>query len=146
MTTEIERIACFVDGFNLYHAVHDLGDPPLKWLDIRALCGRYAAQEHQHIVAVHYFSAYATWLPDAYRRHRAFVRALVETGVKPVMGVFKDKTRTCRKCRCSFPVHEEKQTDVNIEAFTCSRGPLPTSTTTLSYYPTTRISRPWSTW
>jgi hypothetical protein len=32
-----ERVICFVDGFNLYHALHSIGKPHLKWLDLRKL-------------------------------------------------------------------------------------------------------------
>ena len=28
------RVAAYIDGFNLYHAIDQLGDPLLKWADI----------------------------------------------------------------------------------------------------------------
>ena len=31
------KVGFYVDGFNLYHAIDDLGQPHLKWLDLRAL-------------------------------------------------------------------------------------------------------------
>jgi hypothetical protein len=31
------RVACYIDGFNLYHAIDDLDKPHLKWLDVCAL-------------------------------------------------------------------------------------------------------------
>ena len=110
----IDRVACFVDWFNLYHALDELGAPELKWLDLRALLGRYAAQPNQKIVAVYYFSAFATWRPARYARHREYVKALQASGVTPVMGVFKSKRDMCRTCKATFVRHEEKETDVNI--------------------------------
>ena len=32
-----DRAAFYVDGFNLYHPINDLGKPYLKWLDLWAL-------------------------------------------------------------------------------------------------------------
>jgi hypothetical protein len=31
------RVACYLDGFNLYHAIDDLQKPHLKWVDLEAL-------------------------------------------------------------------------------------------------------------
>ena len=73
------RVACYVDGFNLYHAVNDLNRPHLKWLDIRALAQSICRP--RDLAKTAYFSAYATWLPDKYARHREYVAALKETGV-----------------------------------------------------------------
>ena len=28
------RIIAYIDGFNLYHAIHDLGRPALKWIGL----------------------------------------------------------------------------------------------------------------
>jgi len=64
---------------------------------------------------VKYFSAYATWRPDALRRHQAYIKALEAQGVEAIMGRFKQKTLRCRAtCREEFQTHEEKETDVNI--------------------------------
>jgi hypothetical protein len=68
------RVSCYVDGFNLYHAVDDLQKPHLKWLDLRALAASLCRKDEQ-LVKVAYFSAYATWLPASYARHREYVAA-----------------------------------------------------------------------
>jgi len=54
-----ERVACFVDGFNLYHAIVRLGAPHLKWLDLSALMRRFIHPGSQEIDGIHYFSASA---------------------------------------------------------------------------------------
>ncbi|MBL8720107.1 MAG: NYN domain-containing protein [Myxococcales bacterium] len=110
--TTPRRVTAFVDGFNLYHAVDGLGADHLKWLDLVRLLTIFAGPTDQ--LSVKYFSAYATWKPDAYRRHRAYVQALERCGVDAIMGQFKQKDRRCRKCGDTWLAHEEKETDVNI--------------------------------
>lgn len=110
----IIKAAAFVDGFNLYHSICDLGDDHLKWLDLRKLCLTFLPESQYDLVAVYYFSAYATWRAPAYRRHRAYVAALKGQGVRPIMGKFKEKQRRCRNCQTRWKSHEEKETDVNI--------------------------------
>jgi len=111
------RVSAFVDGFNLYHALDGTRRHYLKWLDLRRLCLEFAPPPGQLLGNVYYFSAFATWRPDAYARHRAFVAALTARGVRPVMGVFKAKERACRRCGSAWEDHEEKETDVNIALY-----------------------------
>ncbi len=111
------RVSCFVDGFNLYHAIHDLHENHLKWLNLWALVEMFTVKPYEKLTNVYYFSAFATWLPDAYRRHREYVEALTATGVTPVMAYFKEKDRECRACGAQWVAHEEKETDVNISLY-----------------------------
>jgi len=111
------RVSAFVDGFNLYHALDGTGKHHLKWVDLRALCLAFAPASDHRLGNVYYFSAYATWRPNAYARHRAFVSALETRGVETVMGLFKAKDRACRRCGCVWTDHEEKETDVNIALY-----------------------------
>lgn len=108
------RIECFIDGFNLYHAIANLKQPHLKWVDLRKLIEAFTDPSRHEIRAVYYFSAFATWRPDAHVRHQQYVEALKATGVTPVMGRFKEKDIFCKKCKKLFTAHEEKETDVNI--------------------------------
>lgn len=110
----MERVAAFIDGFNLYHAIADLRQPHLKWVDLWALPETFIKRRTQRLDDVYYFSAFATWLPEALQRHRAYVRALRTTGVNVILGAFKKKQRNCRNCGHSWVGHEEKETDVNI--------------------------------
>lgn len=108
-----QRTIVYIDGYNLYHAIDDLKDDSLKWVNLRALAeGMLRTGENLHQVI--YFSAYATHYPDAYKRHRAYVSALQEERVKVVMGQFKKKFPRCGACGARYPTHEEKETDVNI--------------------------------
>jgi uncharacterized LabA/DUF88 family protein len=108
------RVSAYIDGFNLYHALDATRRHHLKWLDLRALCLAFAPAPQQTLRTVYYFSAYATWRPDAYARHRAFIAALQARGVEAVIGLFKEKDRACRTCGSHWTDHEEKETDVNI--------------------------------
>ncbi len=113
----VDRVVCFIDGFNLYHAIARLKQPHLKWVDLWGLSRRYVRPASQRLEAVYYFSAYAHWLPDPKRRHEAFVLAQEAHGVTPVMGKFKCKDRWCPLCRRTSQGHEEKETDVNIALY-----------------------------
>lgn len=111
------RVSGFVDGFNLYHAIDSTGRHHLKWVDLRRLCEAFAPSPDYALSSIYYFSAYATWRPDAYIRHRAFVAALETAGVTPIMGMFKEKDRSCHTCGHAWKDHEEKETDVNIALY-----------------------------
>ncbi len=84
-----------------------------KWLNLAKLAKAFARPSDE-IVAVFYFTAYATWDPQKVMRHQNYVRALESKGVKPVLGEFKRKDRFCHHCKKEYASVEEKQTDVNI--------------------------------
>lgn len=107
------RVACYIDGFNLYHAVHNLQRPHLKWCNLWQLA-ESACRTRERLVAVNYFSAFATWRPAAYARHRLYVSALQSVGVTVTMAHFKEKPRQCNSCRRQWIDHEEKETDVRL--------------------------------
>ena len=93
----MRRVFVYVDGFNLYHAINDLRDDSLKWLCLRRL-SEGMISNREELRSVKYFSAYATWIPDAHARHRAYVAALQAEGVEFVPGQFKKKYLKCKVC------------------------------------------------
>lgn len=109
----MRRLALYVDGFNFYHAVNDLKRPHLKWVDLAALASLMAGPD-ETVVAVKYFSAYATWLSGPYARHRQYVAALEARGVEVTMAHFKERTLACRNCHNTWISREEKETDVHL--------------------------------
>ncbi len=111
------RVIFFIDGFNLYHAVKSLRANHLKWLDLKTLCQNFAPSPQFTTENIYYFSAHATWLPDAFSRHKVYLQALKSTGVVPVLGKFKEKDRGCKQCGSLWKAHEEKETDVNIALY-----------------------------
>jgi uncharacterized LabA/DUF88 family protein len=119
-----ERVAVYIDGFNLYHAIKDLDKPHLKWLNIRRLADLLIKQKTQKIEFVRYFSAYGnhysnTHLVHRLTRHRAYVKALKAKGVDVQIGNFakRDMHYSSGKgsyYRSKWRRYEEKQTDVGI--------------------------------
>lgn len=113
MTALMRKVIVYVDGFNLYHALDDLKDDSIKWLCLRRL-SESIIRGDEELKSVKYFSAYATWMPESYSRHRTYVSALQAEGVKCFLGQFKKKNCRCRICGAQYATHEEKETDVNI--------------------------------
>jgi uncharacterized LabA/DUF88 family protein len=124
------RVAVYIDGFNLYHAIDDLnyrfrgrqklGPKPahqhvhhLKWVNLWAL-SESLLRDYQELVAVNYYSAYATWRGAEFRRHQVYTAALEAAGVRVVMSVFKEQRRRCNQCGAQWTRHEEKESDVRI--------------------------------
>lgn len=52
-----ERVAVYIDGFNMYHALDDLKKPHYKWLNLNALAELLISRKSQRIVKVTYFTA-----------------------------------------------------------------------------------------
>ncbi|MDB6179674.1 NYN domain-containing protein [Paracoccus sp. Z330] len=109
----VRRVSVYIDGFNLYHALDDLGENHLKWLDLWAVSATLV-RKNEVVTAVKYFSAYATWMQPSYRRHQRYVAALQSRGVEFIEGRFKEKPMQCKSCGVRYNAHEEKETDVNI--------------------------------
>jgi len=109
----VTRVIAYIDGFNVYHAIDELGDPKLKWVDLWALSAALIGPG-ERLDGVKYFSAYATWLAAPYARHRSYVAALRHRGVAAIMGHFKKKPRQCRACGARWEAHEEKESDVHL--------------------------------
>ena len=79
-----QRVICFIDGFNLYHAIKRLNVPYLKWLNLWSLASVFVRPKSQQLVDVVYFSAYADWLPQSKKRHVQYVKALIASRVSTV--------------------------------------------------------------
>jgi uncharacterized LabA/DUF88 family protein len=114
------KICFFVDGFNLYHALNYFADGAdqdryrrYKWLDLFKLASLFVGRLDT-LEQVSLFTAFATWDPGKVARHKLFLRANENSGVKVVLGEFKKKQRRCGKCKQQYEGFEEKQTDVNI--------------------------------
>lgn len=109
-----KRVISFVDGFNLYHAIHYLKKNHLKWQNIISLSEAFIKSSQESLIDTYFFSAYAPWRESSFIRHKKYTQALEAIGVKCIMGNFKEKKRYCNECKHRFIAHEEKETDVNI--------------------------------
>lgn len=107
-------VIAYIDGFNLYHGLHDRYGRRYLWLDLGRLVQRLRPSDH--VVAVRYFTALVRDDPQALARQRTYLDALTahSGGVEVVLGRYQSKTISCRQCGSTWPSYEEKETDVNI--------------------------------
>jgi NYN domain len=107
----------YVDGFNLYHGMHEATGRRDLWLDLEGLLSHPAyvdANRGQTLVGVHYFTA-AVSGPGA--THQAiYLQALEAHSANLTIhrGRFQRKTVTCYTCGSQWPSHEEKESDVSL--------------------------------
>lgn len=111
----MKRVVCLIDGFNVYHAIHNNHPAHYKWCNYKALTECFLAPDEKLLRTI-YFSALAKWDVGKVARHSLLIKALEHVGVEPVLGIFKKKRLRCRKCLRSFTTHEEKESDVNLAA------------------------------
>jgi len=108
------RVAVFVDGFNLYHALNDVtAYHKYKWLNLEKF-SKCFIEPKDTIVDVFYFTAYAAWDPLKLARHKIYVSALRLVNVKIVFGAFRHVDQKCKICKKIYQTYREKRTDVNI--------------------------------
>lgn len=111
----MERVAAFIDGFNMYHSLMIHGCANLRWLNYWTLAEAFISPKKENLVNVFYFSAYVTYDRDKVERHKKYVRALEMQGCQAILGKFKRVTRKCRAdCKKEYMTFEEKETDINI--------------------------------
>jgi hypothetical protein len=85
----VGRAALYVDGFNLYHAIDDLHQNHLKWLNLWALGQLLIPSLSQTLVKVVYCTAIRTDDAKKMMRHRGYFRALEALGVTCLKGHFR---------------------------------------------------------
>lgn len=108
------RVSCFIDGFNLYHAIDDMNQEHLKWLDLSGLMHEFVKPDIHEIVDIFYYTAIAAHRPNSALKHREYIIALEHSGVNVVLGNFKKIPQRCHSCDDTWIRHEEKKTDVNL--------------------------------
>lgn len=115
-----KKVAVYVDGFNLYHALDNLSKPHFKWLDLKSLAEKFIDHQNEVIEKLYYFSAVATFMKaDVVQRHKTYIEALLTKGIEFVEGNFKKKDLCYKNQHLEFKwkKHEEKETDVNISIY-----------------------------
>ena len=117
MTASIQRVAAYVDGFNLYYGLRSKGWRRYYWLDLSKLVGKLL-RSGQQLVAIRYFTARV--LPvagdqDKPTRQGAYLEALATlSNLEIQYGYFLQKESSCHRCGAIRQTYEEKMTDVNI--------------------------------
>jgi len=108
-------LVVYVDGFNLYHGLHDAAGRRRLWLDLVALA--HSLRPRSNLVQVKYFTAPVLNEPAAASRQDTYIKALVAQNpgmITVVNGRYQSRDVRCRGCGRVRPVYEEKETDVNI--------------------------------
>jgi hypothetical protein len=109
------RVALYVDGFNLYHALEKLNQPHLKWLNLWALGERLLTRGQHRLVRVFYASAKKDDNPEKSERHQEYINALKSVNVEVCLGHFlAEAVIECRKCGHHWNDNREKETDINL--------------------------------
>ncbi|MEJ3405473.1 NYN domain-containing protein [Rathayibacter sp. YIM 133350] len=110
-----DRLIVYIDGFNLYHGMHDASGRSALWIDFVQLAK--LLRPRSRLVAVKYFTAPVLDDPGGLSRqahHQAALLAKYPTLFEVTQGRYQTKTVTCFKCNAPRQVREEKETDVNI--------------------------------
>ncbi|MDP1842714.1 MAG: NYN domain-containing protein [Sediminibacterium sp.] len=113
MSDKINRVAVYVDGFNLYFGMLEAGFSNCKWLNISKLV-KSTLTGIQQLVDIKYFTSRVTNNPNKQRRQTLYLEALETTGIKIVYGLYKSKDVECNNCGHIWQISNEKMTDVNI--------------------------------
>ncbi|QWW20036.1 NYN domain-containing protein [Schaalia sp. 19OD2882] len=110
-----ERLIAYIDGFNLYHGLHDQAHCKYLWLDVVELVRRM--RPAADLTKVYYFTSSVLDDPPAASRQAHHIDAMKRKHpdvLQVVQGRYQRKTRKCHNCELEYVTYEEKETDVNI--------------------------------
>jgi len=117
MTINNERVAVYVDGFNLYFGMKESGWRRYYWLNVESLATNLL-RPNQNLVKVKYFTSRVFSKnkdQSKQKRQNKYLEAL-ETlpNTELYFGHYLIKDVKCPSCSFIFQKPEEKMTDVNI--------------------------------
>ena len=98
------RGALYIDGFNLYHPIHETGLNYLKWACLWRLGEMLCRPEGLQLVKVVFCTAVPEHRPGSFERHLTFNNALTARGVDILRGHHVPANDT----------YSEKQSDINV--------------------------------
>jgi uncharacterized LabA/DUF88 family protein len=111
---KVERVAAYVDGFNLYFGLRSAGWKRFYWLNVQKLA-KNLLKAGQGLVFTKYFTSRVSYPADKERRQSTFLDALGTLDDFTMnYGHFQANPEWCRKCGNKTLVPNEKMTDVNI--------------------------------
>lgn len=109
------RAALYIDGFNLYHSIDDLGDANLKWLNLWHLGQYLSAERSLELQKAVYCSAYRISSYESKSRHKIYISALESVNVESIIGHYVVvPTPECENCGFFGEKPNEKQSDINV--------------------------------
>ncbi|WGK69439.1 NYN domain-containing protein [Candidatus Haliotispira prima] len=111
-----QKVAVYIDGFNLYYGIKSLNKARLKWLDVYLLAQNFM-KPNMHLTSVNYFTSRIKGTKkEAILRQQVYLAALKVHSPELFIeyGKFLSKDIKCPHCDCYSERFEEKRTDVNI--------------------------------
>ena len=105
---------CYVDGFNLYHAIDNLKRPGAQRRQSLGARGVTPAGSENVSPASSTSRPMRSGYPTNTAGTRYTFRALEAAGVTANMAHFKERDVTCRSCGHTWVSREEKETDVRL--------------------------------
>ena len=116
-TESMQRVAAYIDGFNLYYGLRSKGWKRYYWLDMPKLV-QLLLRPGQELVLCHYFTAHIASSNHGHQdqqRQKIWLEAVEHHGgVQMHFGKYLVKQRQCRQCGHAITQPEEKMTDVRI--------------------------------
>ena len=107
----MKKTSFYIDGFNLYHAIDELGNEKLKWLNLNELA-KTIIRRDEEIDSVNYFTSQMVWMKKKVQRHKEYLNALESVKVTCIISRFQTSRKYCKTNQTYCKFHEEKQTDV----------------------------------
>jgi uncharacterized LabA/DUF88 family protein len=109
----MEKVAVYIDGFNLYFGMMEASWKSYRWLDLISLADNLI-KPPQTIVAVKYFTSRVNNDPSKQKRQNTYIEALKTKGVNIFYGHYQSENLECKRCGKKWIKGNEKMTDVNI--------------------------------
>jgi uncharacterized LabA/DUF88 family protein len=111
----LERLAFYIDGFNLYFGLKDKGWRKYYWLNLYEMCSRLLRPK-QELIKIRYFTAHINKAnEDKRKRQLTYLEALKTLPLLEIhYGRYLATRQKCFNCGHSFLKHNEKKSDVNI--------------------------------
>lgn len=100
------RAAVYIDGFNLYHPVHEFGEPFMKWCNLWRLSEAMCAPKGLFLQKVVFCTALPDHDMDKHARHVSFNSAQIACGVTVMKGHYVYAP--------DLGKYTEKQSDINV--------------------------------
>lgn len=114
----MKRVIVYIDGFNVYFGLKNMGWKGYYWLDYPELAHRLShdlKEEGVTLSTTKYFTSHIS-SPEEKRKHQlAYIEALESRGsIEMFFGNYREGEYFCTGCRRRNYIPHEKQTDVNI--------------------------------
>ena len=109
-----DRIAAFIDGFNVYHGLRSKGFSRFYWLDYRALAETFV-RDGETLASVKYFTSRVRHPPGDVKDQSTYIDALkARGGLEVIEGSYERRPMKCPDCGHWWKRPTEKMTDVNV--------------------------------